>query len=311
MERTNRAFFVLAQRRIYPKHLDEFLEIDDALMRDASRTPGFGSVYVLQSLEEPNFVSHFEVWDSQEAHDRFVMESAHQDFEEKIDPFVEYVHDPRHYTLFHRYASDRPTSSQNAFTDGAERFAPAFADDEPAGSSRWSLQSWNFENSVEKILKKLPPLRFFRVVAHAETAFAPFLRLADALLNQGNLHPRLREIAILAIAYLEKSDYERVQHEALARDLGITSHQIEAIHQGNFEAPILNDDERLVLRFVQAWWSEGVVSDALFEAAAERFESNELVELLLICGFYLMAARLMINAGLVPEEPPGEQFQYS
>lgn len=131
----------------------------------------------------------------------------------------------------------------------AERLAPVFSNE--------------VRNTTEEILKKLPPLQFFRGVTNAETAFELLVRLADALLNKGSLDPRLREIAILAIARLEKSDSERIQSEALARELGITPHQIEAICQENFEAPILNDD-RLVLRFVKAWWSD-IVSDDLYE----------------------------------------------
>lgn len=157
------------------------------------------------------------------------------------------------------------------------------------------------------MLSKLPPLRFFRVVAQAQAAFEPFIRLADALLNQGVLHPRLREFAILAIAHLESADYERIQHEKLASNLGITSHQLQAIKDGNFEAPILNNDERLVLRFVKAWWEKGIVDDATFSAAADQFSPDELVELLLLCGFYQMSARLMTNSGLAVEAPPDDE----
>jgi len=296
-------FIILAQRQIKPEQLSNFLKVDDELMRDAAKANGFEVIYVLQTLENPAFVTHFEVWHSQEAHDAYVMDAAHADFENKIKPLVESVRDPQHYTLFRRYdADDRhatsstPTPDQPATESQSqqERIAPL-----PNNQTR---------AEVEAILAKLPPLRFFRVAAQARTAFEPFMRLADALLNQGVLHPRLRELAILAIAHLESADYERVQHEKLASNLGITPHQLQAVRDGNFEAPILNNDERLVLQFVKAWWQTGVVDDDIFSAAADRFAPNELVELLLLCGFYQMAARLMTNSGLAIESPPDQQF---
>lgn len=299
-------FVILAQRQIKPGELSAFLEVDDQLMRDAAQANGFEVIYVLQTLENPNFVTHFEVWKSQEAHDAYVMDAAHADFENKIKPLVENVRDPQHYTLFRRYdAGDRQA------TPDAPTPSQVTADPQPHQERISPLAEGQARSEVETLLAKLPPLRFFRVAAQAQTAFEPFMRLADALLNQGVLHPRLREFAILAIAHLESANYERIQHEKLASNLGITAYQLQAIRDGNFEAPILNQDERLVLRFVKAWWQRGVVDDTTFLAAANRFSPDELVELLLLCGFYQMAARLMTNSGLAVEAPPDQQLNLS
>lgn len=299
-------FAILAQRYVKPDRLQEFLEVDDELMNDASKAAGFEVIYVLQALEEPNFVTHFEVWASQEAHDAYVMDTAHAEFENKIKNLVEVVRDPRHYSIFRRYNA---ASGQNALpTPTPEK---SVSEAQPPQERILPLAQGQMKSEIEAILAKLPPLRFFRVVAQAQSVFEPFIRLANALLNQGVLHPRLREIAILAIAHLESADYERVQHEKLASDLGITQYQLQAIRDGNFEAPILNEDERLVLRFVKTWWKTGVVDEATFSAAANRFHPDELVELLLLCGFYQMAARLMTNSGLAVESPPDEQLNFS
>lgn len=304
-------FVVLAQRRVKEGRLDRFLEADDALMRDASGAEGFDTVHVLQSVEEPRFVTHFEVWASQDAHDRYVMGSAHGDFEDAIAGLVEHVEDPRHYAVFRTYrgGSDPDGSvSGEASGDGA---APRRSAPRPEAERISPVNPAAASGEVGARLDALPPLRFFGVVAHAEAAFEPFMRLADALMNRGRLHTRLRELAVLAIAYFERADYERVQHEALAAEAGVTEEQRKAIRGGAFEAPILNDDERLVLRFVRSWWERGVVPEELFADARERFGPDGTTELLLVCGFYLMAARLMTNAGLAPDDPPGSAFSMS
>jgi len=291
-------FVVLAQRQVKPEHLDAFLKADDALMRDASRAPGFRTVYVLQTLEDPTLVSHFELWEGQEAHDAYVMGDGHEGFEQRIAELVEHVHDPRHYRVFRRYDAQPH--------EGRETARPR-----ASGGRLPEIGPEGIPDDVERLLERLPQLRFFRVAAQAQAAFTPFIRLADALLNRGALHPRLRELAILAVAHFEEADYERVQHERLAHEAGVTPQQTAALRAGELEAPIFNHNERLVLRFVASWWAHKVVDDDLFGAAAERFSPGELTELLLLCGYYLTAARLMTNAGLAPEPPAEKRFDLS
>jgi hypothetical protein len=56
--------------------------------------------------------------------------------------------------------------------------------------------------SVAGPLAKLAPLHVFGLVAHAETAFRPWLRFGGALLNDLALDPKLRELAILRVGQL-------------------------------------------------------------------------------------------------------------
>ena len=51
---------------------------------------------------------------------------------------------------------------------------------------------------VREALDALPPLNVFRMVAHAETAFRPWLRFGGALLGAASLDPLLRELTVVA-----------------------------------------------------------------------------------------------------------------
>jgi 4-carboxymuconolactone decarboxylase len=55
-------------------------------------------------------------------------------------------------------------------------------------------------DDVREALDNLPPLNIFRTLAHAETAFRPFLRFGGAVLGQMSLDPVVRELAILTVA---------------------------------------------------------------------------------------------------------------
>jgi len=290
MARPSNPFVVLARRRVRPEALDAFLEADDALMRDASAADGFGVIYVIQKIENPREVTRFEVWRDQAAHDAYVVDTAHATFESRIADLVEHVEEPRHYGVFRIYRRSGP--------GGGPRELPWLEGLASCEAARLRPASdADLDPETRDFLTTLPELSFFRLAARLGGAFRPFMELADRALNHGRLNARLRELAILAIAYLEGARYEQVQHEAVASRAGVTDQQLAAVRRGDFEAPILNDDERLILRFARAWWERGVVPTEVFSDALERFGEDQVTELLFICGFYLTAARLMTNAG--------------
>src|SRR3979409_1117719 len=78
---------------------------------------------------------------------------------------------------------------------------------------------------IREPLEALPPLNIFRTVAHADTAVRPLLRLGGAILGQGELDPRRRELAILRTAAVTGAEYEWIQHESIARGLGASDEQ--------------------------------------------------------------------------------------
>src|SRR6476661_7644098 len=100
---------------------------------------------------------------------------------------------------------------------------------------------------IREALELLPPLNIFRTVAHADTAVRPLLRLGGAILGQGELDPRRRELAILRTAAVTGAEYEWIQHEAIARGVGAGDQQIAAVKAGDLEAEVFDADDRLVL----------------------------------------------------------------
>src|SRR5947207_11422144 len=103
---------------------------------------------------------------------------------------------------------------------------------------------------VREVLQAVPPLNVFRTMAHAETAFRPWMRWGGVLLNDLALDPVLRELAILHVARLTPhADYEWVQHVPIARSVGATEEQVAALERGDVDAEIFTVEQRAVLRF--------------------------------------------------------------
>ncbi len=159
---------------------------------------------------------------------------------------------------------------------------------------------------VRDALERVPVrLNIFRMMAHAESNFRPLLRLGTAILSQQQLDAKLRELAILRVAQLSPARYEWIQHVPIAKAVGVTQAQIDAVETGNVDAGCFAADERLVLQFTTAVVRDVRAPDALFAAVRERFSPREIVELILAVGFYMTMARLMETTGVDLEPDAG------
>jgi 4-carboxymuconolactone decarboxylase len=157
---------------------------------------------------------------------------------------------------------------------------------------------------VREALAAMPPQgTVWRMVAHAETAFRPFLQLAGRIQTSLALDPRLRQLAILRVADLTECEYERVQHEVIAELEGVPAEQTAALAEGRADGPEFDEREALVLRFVSESVQSLGASEATMAALAERFPPREIVELMLVISQYLGLAVLLRSTALEPVPP--------
>ena len=158
--------------------------------------------------------------------------------------------------------------------------------------------------TVRASLAAMPPeATIWRLLAHAETVFPPFLQVAGKLQTALRLDPRDRQLAILRVAGLAECDYERIQHEVIAAIEGVAPEQIAAIGEGRVDGPEFDERQVLLLRFVTEAVERVGASEATTRAMAERFSPRELVELLLVVGQYLGLAVVLKSAALEPLPP--------
>jgi alkylhydroperoxidase family enzyme len=159
---------------------------------------------------------------------------------------------------------------------------------------------------VREALEVVPPLNVFRMIAHAETAFRPWLRFGGALLGQAQLDAVLRELAILRVARLTPgAHYEWVQHVPILLAGGGSEQQVEALAADDDSAGCFDDDQRLVLRFTSEVVRDATPSEGTWAAASMRFSPREIIELLLTIGQYMMVGRVMATTHLDVDGPFG------
>jgi alkylhydroperoxidase family enzyme len=165
-------------------------------------------------------------------------------------------------------------------------------------------------DELKRTFEEVPfKLNIIRMAAHAETAIRPLLRLGQAILTAQELDPVTRELAILLVARLIPAEYEWVQHEALARGIGIPDEQIEAVRREELGAGVFDARQQLALRFTAEVVRDGDAGDATFAEMAGAFSPREIVELTLAIGYYMMLGRVMNVTRLDPDAPPGVTFE--
>ena len=153
-------------------------------------------------------------------------------------------------------------------------------------------------------LERVPPLNIFRMMANAETAFRPWLRWGAALLSDLQLDPLLRELAILRVARLTPhAEYEWVQHAGIARAVGATDEQVDALERDEADAACFSDVEQLVLRFTTEVVRDARASDEALEGLIAALSPREVVELMMVIGQYMLVARVMATTHIDMDEP--------
>jgi 4-carboxymuconolactone decarboxylase len=159
---------------------------------------------------------------------------------------------------------------------------------------------------VRDALGRVPPLNIFRMMANAETAFRPWLRWGATLLEELQLDPLLRELAILRVARLTPhAEYEWVQHVPIAQAVGASDDQVAALQRDYLDADCFSGDQRIVLQFSTEVVRDAQASDATLEKLSAVLSPREVVELLMVIGQYMMVARVMATTRMEIDEPAG------
>jgi alkylhydroperoxidase family enzyme len=161
---------------------------------------------------------------------------------------------------------------------------------------------------VRTALAGEPDLAILRVLAHADSAFVPWLSYAKTLLRELRLAPALRELAMLRTARLAShGEYEWAQHVSLAQACGVRAEQIAAVAEGRItDSRLFDSVQRDILAATDSLVNDGEVSSEQAEQLALALSVGEIVELALIVGHIMLLSRLSASFGLQPEAPAGE-----
>jgi len=148
-------------------------------------------------------------------------------------------------------------------------------------------------------------LNIFRMWANAQTCFRPGLSFGTAILSRQKLAADLRELIILAVARLEGGIYEWVQHVPIGKRAGCTDAQIAALEGLRFDDAAFDARAKAMLRLAREVVREVKASEAAVAGASAYFSPQEIVEIILTCGFYMTMARMTETTRVDVDAPEG------
>ena len=134
---------------------------------------------------------------------------------------------------------------------------------------------------------------------HPSLAMA-FLSFNRHLLSQSTLSVRQRELLVLRVASLRRSDYEWAQHVILADRAGITADEIARIGEGP-DAVGWSSDERALLTAADELVVDGAISDGTWAALSGELDDRQLMDVVFTVGCYAMMATALRSFGVEPE----------
>jgi 4-carboxymuconolactone decarboxylase len=124
-----------------------------------------------------------------------------------------------------------------------------------------------------------------------------------------SLPPRLNEFAILITGRFWTAQYEWAAHRKIALAAGLNPALVEALAAGK-RPPSMQPDEEAVYNFCTEVLSTKHASDAVFQAAKEKFGERGVVDMMAVVGYYQFVSMLLnvdgypLPDGVQPELKP-------
>jgi alkylhydroperoxidase family enzyme len=162
------------------------------------------------------------------------------------------------------------------------------------------------QGQFDRIMRGAPPLMLFRVVAGQARAWEKFR--AGGLLDRGPLLLREREIVIDRTCALTGCEYEWGVHVATFASAALmTGEQVRATVLAGADAPCWSAAEQAMLAAVDALHVRATLGDAEFKALSAHYDDAQILEIILLCGFYHTVSYLANGLDL-PLEAKGVRF---
>lgn len=156
-------------------------------------------------------------------------------------------------------------------------------------------EDWDFEKLAEISPGMKPPeipvVAFF---AHHPELAQPFLVWNHYINSRRCTLPRrLREIAILRVAWIRHSEYEWAQHLKIAARAGVEDDTVAEIRSGN-AAGVTG----LIIAAVDELTASSAISDETYTALAGEFDEKQLIDLVFLIGTYSMLSMAFNTFGV-------------
>jgi alkylhydroperoxidase family enzyme len=133
------------------------------------------------------------------------------------------------------------------------------------------------------------------ILRHAPLAKA-FLAFNNHVAVKSSVSKRVRELLILRVSWLRRSEYEFVQHLVLGRNAGLTDGELERIQFGP-DAPGWDPVDADLVRAADELCADARIADATWARLSAHFGTEQLMDIVFAVGCYEVLAMVFKTLG--------------
>ena len=138
------------------------------------------------------------------------------------------------------------------------------------------------------------PINLTRLLVNSPGMAKAFHGIGGYIRNKSTLDPRLRELAILQVGWMEKSEYEFTHHVKIGREFGVTDDDIKAMMAETEGKPSnLEPLAKAILRGAREMVRELAMSDATFAEIKQDLSDEHMTDLVVTIAFYCAVVRVL------------------
>src|SRR6188474_2403373 len=121
-----------------------------------------------------------------------------------------------------------------------------------------------------------------------------FNGIGNFIRHKSKLDPRLRELAILQVGWLEKSEYEFTHHVKIGKEFGVTDEDIQGLFlETEGKASKLEPLAKAILKGAREMVRDIGMSDATFAEIKQHLPNEHMTDLVLTIAFYCAVVRVL------------------
>jgi alkylhydroperoxidase family enzyme len=138
------------------------------------------------------------------------------------------------------------------------------------------------------------PINLTRLLVNSPGMAKAFHGIGGYIRNKSTLDSRLRELAILQVGWMEKSEYEFTHHVKIGKEFGVTDEDIQGLFLETEGKPSKLDPlTKTLLKGAREMVRNIGMSDETFAEIKKHLSNEHMTDLVLTIAFYCAVVRVL------------------
>jgi len=140
-------------------------------------------------------------------------------------------------------------------------------------------------------------LNIFSTLAKNPDLFMPWIAFGAHILSKSTLPAREREILILRIGWLCRSEYEFGQHILIGKKAGLKDDDILRTTKSS-DSPGWDPFEAALILAADELHNDAFIKDETWKLLSERYDEQQMIDLIFTVGQYTMVCMALNSCGI-------------